>query len=76
MNGFLETVGVGAIWGVGFGLGMGLVGAAGGGVRSIAKGVIGGGVAVADWVRGATENGRATLQDLYSEAKAERSARE
>jgi hypothetical protein len=75
MEEFFEAVTGGVIWGVGFGLALGAVGVAGGGLRSLAKGTLKGALAVGDWARSATEEGRETLQDLYHEAKAEREGR-
>ncbi len=69
---FLNAASGGAIWGIGFGVGMGLLGAANGGARSLTKGALRGAMAVGDWMRSATEESRETLQDVYHEAKAER----
>jgi hypothetical protein len=72
MESFIETVGSGAIWGLGFGLALGVVRSGGAGLRPLVKGAMKGAVVAGEWVRDATEESRETLQDLYHEAKAER----
>jgi len=72
MGSFIETVGGGAIWGLGFGLALNVVRSGGVGLRPIVKGAMKGAVIAGDWVRSASEESRETLQDLYQEAKAER----
>jgi hypothetical protein len=74
VGGFLETVGGGALWGVGFALALGATRGAGGLLRGAAKRTIRSGMAVGDWVRTSTAEGRETLQDVYHEARAEREA--
>jgi hypothetical protein len=69
---FLEAVGNGAVWGVGFALALGATRSAGGLLRGAAKTTIRTGLTLGDWVRASTEEGRETLQDLYHEARAER----
>jgi hypothetical protein len=72
MEEFLDAVTGGAIWGIGFGLAIGAVRVAGASMRPVAKGMMRSTLAVTDWARGAAEEGRETLQDIYHEAKAER----
>ena len=74
MGGFLETVGGGALWGVGFAVALGAARGAGGILRGVAKTTIRSGMAVGDWVRSSTAEGQETLQDIYHEARAEREA--
>jgi hypothetical protein len=73
---FLNALTGGAIWGVGFGVALGLTRAATGGLRPFAKEAIKGVVSAGDWVRGTVEEGRESLEDLYHEAKAEHEASE
>jgi hypothetical protein len=72
MEEFLDAVTGGAVWGIGFGLAIGAARVAGASVRPVAKGMMRSTLAVTDWVRGAAEESRETLQDVYQEAKAER----
>jgi hypothetical protein len=75
MGGLLETVGSGALWGAGFAVAFGAARVAGGLLRGVAKTTIRSGMAVGDWVRSGTAEGRESLQDMYHEARAEREAR-
>jgi hypothetical protein len=75
MEEFLDSLTGGAVWGVGFGLALGLVRSSGAGLRAVTKGAIRTGIAATDWVRDTTAESRETLQDLYHEAQAERRAR-
>lgn len=74
MGEFVDTLTGGAIWGVGFAAALGIAQSFGG-LRPALKGAMRGVVATSDWVRGATQESRETLQDLYQEAKAEHEAR-
>jgi len=71
MEEFVDAVTGGAIWGVGFGLAMAAVQAAGSGLRPVAKNGVRGAVQVGDWLRNVTAESRETLQDVYAEARAE-----
>lgn len=71
MEEFLDAVTGGAIWGVGFGIALGLTRAAAGGLRPFAKEAIKGAVTAGDWVRGTVAESRESIEDLYHEAKAE-----
>lgn len=75
MDGFLDALTGGAVWGIGFGLALGAVRNSGGVLRTATKSVIKGGAAATEWVRTTTAESRETMQDLYHEAKAEREAR-
>jgi len=68
---FLDAMTGGAVWGVGFGLAMAAVQAAGSGLRPVMKGGVRGAVQVGDWVRNVTAESRENLQDVYAEARAE-----
>jgi len=71
MEEFVEAVTGGAIWGVGFGLALGAVRAAGTGTRPVLKGAVRSAVGIGDWVRNATAETRESLQDVYHEARAD-----
>jgi hypothetical protein len=71
MEEFVDAVTGGAIWGVGFGVALAAVQAAGGGLRPVAKGTVRGAMGIGEWIRGVTAEGRETLQDVYAEARAE-----
>jgi hypothetical protein len=72
MEEFVGAVTGGAIWGVGFGVALGLVRAAGGGLRPVVKDAMKGAIAVGDWVNGTVAEGRESIEDIYHEAQAER----
>ncbi len=72
MEGFVEAVTGGAIWGAGFAVAMGAVQSFAGGARPAAKGAMKGFIGVGEWLRSATETGREAMRDVYEEAKAER----
>jgi hypothetical protein len=69
---FVDAVTGGAIWGVGFGVALGLVRSAGVGLRPLAKDALKGALTVGDWINGAVAEGRETIEDIYHEAKAEK----
>jgi hypothetical protein len=71
MDEFVDAVTGGAVWGIGFGLAMSAVQAAGGGLRPVAKTTVRNALNVGDWVRNVTAESRETLQDVYAEARAE-----
>jgi hypothetical protein len=71
MEEFIDAVTGGAVWGVGFGLAMSAVQAAGSGLRPVAKNTVRNALNVGDWVRNVTAESRETLQDVYAEARAE-----
>ena len=71
MEEFVDAVTGGAVWGVGFGLAMAAVQAAGSGLRPVAKNGLRGALHVGDWLRNVTAESRETLQDVYHEARAE-----
>jgi hypothetical protein len=71
MEEFVSAVTGGAVWGVGFGLAMSAVQAAGSGLRPVAKTTVRNALNVGDWVRNVTAESRETLQDVYAEARAE-----
>jgi len=71
MEELVDAVTGGAVWGLGFGVAALLVRGVGAGLRPVAKSAVKGAITVGDWARGATEETRETLQDLYAEAKAE-----
>lgn len=64
----------GALWGAGAGLLM-TVASGGGGLRSVAKGLVKGSIAVADRVQETTAEMRDGLQGLTADARAERGNR-
>lgn len=72
MEEFVDALTGGAIWGVGFGLALGLTRTAAGGLRPIVKEAMKGVVSVGDWVSTTAEQGRETVEDLYHEAQSER----
>jgi Protein of unknown function (DUF5132) len=65
----------GAIWGIGFGVALGVVRAAGAGVRPVTKAAVRTTIGFTDWMRQATAEARESLDDIYHEARAEREAR-
>jgi hypothetical protein len=69
---FVDAVTGGAIWGVGFGVALGLVRAASQGFRPSVKEVMKGAISVGDWVNETVAEGRESVEDLYHEAQAER----
>jgi hypothetical protein len=69
---FVDAVAGGAIWGIGFGVALGLVRSAGGGLRPLVKDTLKGAIAVGDWINGTVAEGRETIEDIYHEAKAEK----
>ena len=71
MEEFVDVVTGGAIWGVGFGLALAAVQAAGTGLRPVAKSSVRGALGMGDWLRNVTAEGRESLQDVYAEARAE-----
>ncbi|GAC1323055.1 MAG: hypothetical protein NVSMB2_20600 [Chloroflexota bacterium] len=71
MEEFVDAVTGGAIWGVGFGLALGAVRAAGNGTRPVLKGAVRSVVGVGDWVRNASTETRESLEDIYHEARAD-----
>jgi hypothetical protein len=74
MEEFLDAVTGGAIWGVGFGLALAGVQAAGQGLRPVAKGTLKGAMSVGDWLRDVSAEARENLEDAYHEARAEMDA--
>jgi hypothetical protein len=64
----------GALWGLGAGLLMTVTRDGGGGLRSVAKGVIKGYLTVADRVQDTTAEMRENIGDLAAEVRAERAA--
>ena len=76
MEEFVDALTGGAIWGIGFGVALGLVRVAGGGVRPLVRDAMKGALSVGDWVSGTVAEGRETVEDLYHEAKAGQAARE
>ncbi len=75
MEEFLDAVTGGAIWGVGFGLALGLTRAVSTGLRPFAKNAVRSVVGVSEWVSTTIEEGRESAEDLYHEAQAERKGR-
>jgi hypothetical protein len=71
MEEFLDAVTGGAIWGVGFGLGLAAMQAVGQGLRPVAKGTLRGAMSVGDWLRDVSAEARENLEDTYHEARAE-----
>ena len=71
MEEFLDAVTGGAIWGIGFGVAVMAVQAAGQGLRPVAKGAMRGAIAVSDWARDVTAEMRENLEDTYQEARSE-----
>jgi hypothetical protein len=76
MEEFVDALTGGAIWGIGFGVALGLARTAGGGLRPMVKEAMKGAIAVGDWVSGTVAEGRETVEDLYHEAKADQAAKE
>jgi len=76
MEEFVDALTGGAIWGIGFGVALGLARTAGGGLRPMVKEAMKGAIAVGDWVGGTVAEGRETVEDLYHEAKADQAAKE
>lgn len=72
MDEFIGALTGGVIWGVGFGLALGLTRTAAGGLRPLIKDAMKGAVAVQDWVSTTVEQGKESVEDLYHEAQAER----
>jgi hypothetical protein len=72
VEGLVEAVTGGAIWGAGFALAMGAVQSLAGGARPVAKDAMKGALGVVDWFRSATATGREAMRGAYDEAKAER----
>jgi hypothetical protein len=72
MDEFLESLGGGAVWGVGFGVAGLLLTGFGRGFRPIAKTVVRSGLVVGDWVRDVTQESRESLRSVYDEARTER----
>lgn len=64
----------GALWGLGAGLLMTVTRDGGGGLRSVAKGVVKGYLTVADRVQDTTAEIRENIGDLTAEVRAERAA--
>ncbi len=71
MGGLLATVTGGAIWGVGFAIGVGVVRAAGDGLRPVIRSAMKGAPTATAFVERAAAEGRETVIDLYHEAKVE-----
>jgi hypothetical protein len=70
-----RAVGAGLGWGLGTGLAVGVTGALGGrGLRPLLKGAIKGGLAVAERATSIAAETGEVVQDLYHEARVERSA--
>jgi hypothetical protein len=74
MGELLESLTGGAIWGLGFALGLGAIRASGQGLRPVVRTAIKGALAATEWVQSAAVEGRETVTDLYHEAKAEAEA--
>src|SRR5215472_16036198 len=60
MEEFVDALTGGAIWGIGFGVALGLARTAGGGLRPMVKEAMKGAIAVGDWVGGTVAEGRET----------------
>jgi len=71
MGGLLEGLAGGAIWGVGFAVGLAAIRASGQGLRPVVRTAVKGAVAATEWVQNAATESRETVTDLYHEAKAE-----
>jgi len=74
MEEFLDAVTGGAIWGVGFGLGLAAIQAVGQGLRPAAKGTLRGAMSVGDWLRDVSAEARENFEDTVHEARAEMNA--
>jgi hypothetical protein len=74
MEEFVDALTGGAIWGVGFGIALGLTRAAAGGVRPLLKDAMKSAVLVGDWVGTTVEQGKESIEDLYHEAQSEHGA--
>jgi hypothetical protein len=74
MEELLGAVTGGAVWGIGFAIGLGAIRAAGDGLRPVMRNAMRGAVAATSWVEQATTEGRETIKDLYHEAKVEHEA--
>ena len=74
MEEFLDAVTGGALWGVGFGVALTAVQAAGTGLRPVAKGAMRGAMNFGDWLRDVSAEARENVQDTYHEARAEMQA--
>lgn len=72
MEELIGTIAGGAVWGVGFALGLGALKAAGDGLRPVVRTAMKGAVGVTSWVEQTTSETRESLKDLYNEAKVER----
>ena len=71
MEEFLDAVTGGAIWGIGFGVALTAVQAAGSGMRPVAPGALKGVISVGDWLRDVSAEARENLEDAVHEARAE-----
>lgn len=74
MEEFVGALTGGAIFGIGFGIALGAVRAAGAGLRPVTKAAVRSTMGVTDWARSATAEARESLEDIYQEARAEREA--
>lgn len=71
MEEFLDAVTGGAVWGIGFGIALTTVQAAGQGVRPLAKGTLKRAMSIGDWLRDVSAEARENLEDAYHEARTE-----
>lgn len=75
MDEVVGTLAGGAIWGIGFGVALGVVRIAAAGLRPVTKAAVRTSLGVTDWMREATAEARENFEDIYNEARAEREAR-
>lgn len=75
MGELLGTVTGGAIWGIGFAVGLGAMRAAGDGLRPVIRTALKSALAATAFVEQAAAEGRETVRDLYHEAKVEHAAK-
>jgi hypothetical protein len=71
MGELLESLTGGAIWGLGFAVGLAAIRATGRGLRPVIRTAVKGAVAATEWAGDAAAEGRETVTDIYHEAKAE-----
>ena len=74
MEEFVGALTGGALFGIGFGVALGAVRAAGAGLRPVTKAAVRSTMGVTDWARQATAEARESFEDIYQEARSEREA--